>query len=123
LSESSYFTPSITIAGGGGSDILYFASTGGAGVYVLQFQFSPNSEDLSFSNVDICASSILSGVTLISGSKNATDPVEFYLVSYDIVSTVDGGSITFPDLTSLVSLYGDDWSACACFSLSIIRLS
>jgi len=77
----------------------------------------------SFSTVDICASSVLSGVTKISGSKNTIYPINNLLISYDIVSTVNGGSITFPTAASLTTLYGVYWSQAYCEGLSIIRLS
>jgi len=77
----------------------------------------------SFSAVDICSSSVLSGVTKISGSKILEYPTNNLLISYDIVSTVNGGSITFPTAASLTTLYGVYWSQAYCEGLSIIRLS
>jgi len=120
LAASSYFDPYIEIAGGGGSDILGFHGTG---LYLVQFQLSTNSESNTFNNVDVGAVSTLANVSIVSSSKNATDPVAYSLISYDLFYALDGGYITFPSKTSLLTLYGAFWSGTACLKLSIIRLS
>jgi len=108
--------------GSGGSDVLEFHSTG---LYLIQFLFTAYPADEPFSNIDIGTVSTLSGVTYVSGSELATYSVAYYFVSYDLFNVEDGGTITFPDMAALVTLYGANWTptGMGCNNMSIIRLS
>jgi len=120
LAAEYYSDPYIILAGSDGSDVLGF---NGTGLYLVQFQFNTNSETNTFNSVDVGAVSTLSDITLVSGSKNTTDTVAYSFISYDLFYALDGGTITFPDKTSLLTLYGAFWDGSNCQSLSIIRLS
>jgi len=118
LPAGSYLSPYITFAGGGGSDVLGF---NGAGLYLVHFQFITYSS--STNSVDVGAVSTLSNVNFVNGSKNTTDIVDDSFGSFDLFYALDGGYITLPNHTSLLTLYGATWAAAFCGSLSIIRLS
>jgi len=113
----TYTTPSFLFSGSDGSDGISFPR---AGVYLLQFLLGTVSP---LNAVDVVSNSVLSGVTLLSSSSNASSSSSVgEYVSYAVVSSLATGLITFPNQTALLDLYGSDWGGCYCYEVSVTLL-
>jgi len=116
-----YSIPTLTFASGGGQDVITFNEYG---LYILTFTILVNYPATSINPVDISNSVTLVdcsclGSTYNSGSLDQNNNV-FCLGTFQ--STYDG-TITFPNYTSLLALYGASWARSVCVNVSVIRLS
>jgi len=115
----SYSIPIFTFSGSGGSDILTFADSG---VYLLQFSISVGYPYTYITPVDIIDRSSLVGVSA-QGSTYNLGSFTSYALSIAVVTSILGGSISFPNSVDLLSDYGLAWSTSYCSNLTIARLS
>jgi len=116
-----YDAPSFTLASGGGQDIITFSELG---VYCLIFTIGVNFPSTSITPADISSNVTLDdcsclGSTYNSGSLDSNQRV----YSLGTFQASSGGTITFPDYTTLLTLYGSSWANSFCLSVSVVRLS
>jgi len=118
---TDYIVPTFTFASGGGQDVITFAEYG---TYILIFNISVNYPATSISSVDISSSVTLVGCDCLGSTYNSgslgLDNSVFCLGTFH---SLFGGTITFPDYTSLLALYGSSWDHSFCTNVAIVRLS
>jgi len=121
LDAGDYIVPTFTFAGGGGQDVITFEEYG---IYILIFSINISYPGTSINSADISNSAILVGCDCLGSTHNSgsLDPVG-YVYCLGTFQSLYGGTITFPDQTSLLTLYGSGWLGGLCDNVSVIRLS
>jgi len=121
LNALSYSIPTFTFASGGGQDILTFNESG---VYLLLFYINISYPGSTLTPADICSSATLVGCSCLGSTSNlGTDDPNNCFYSLGTFTTILGGTVTFSNASSLLSLYGSNWAYSFCYVVQLIRLS